>query len=75
VVRIAHQPALAGADMPSILDVWLTIGTIKVLVIYWFTNGRFEVIRHRPGPWEAIVLELADRAPAEPAESHHPAAA
>jgi hypothetical protein len=32
-IRICYQPAIAGASMPSIIDIWLTTGTAKVLTV------------------------------------------
>jgi hypothetical protein len=58
-VRICHQPSIAGSAAPSVVDIWLTAGMIKVFTCYWFGAGRFEVITCRPGAWQARLLDLA----------------
>jgi hypothetical protein len=57
--------------MPSIIDISETVAvdTIKVFTVYCFQNGRFEVIRHKSGPWEDTLQLLAAKPPAEFAES------
>jgi hypothetical protein len=60
-IRIDYQPAVAGASMPSIVEVWetVTVGTMnKVFTVFWYQDGRFETLDHRHGPWEARLLQL-----------------
>jgi hypothetical protein len=58
-IRICHQPSIAGGAAPSVVDVWLTAGTVKVFTCYWFGAGRFEVISRRLGAWQAELLNAA----------------
>jgi hypothetical protein len=62
--RICHQPAVAGASMPRIVEVWETAtagSMIKVFAVFWFQDGnRFEVVAHRPGPWHDILFLAAN---------------
>jgi hypothetical protein len=58
-IRICHQPSIAGSAAPSVVDIWLTAGMIKVFTCYWFSAGRFEVISRRPGAWQAELLNAA----------------
>jgi hypothetical protein len=60
-IRIGYQPAIAGASMPSFIDISETVAvdTVKVFTVYWFQDGRFEVIRHKSGPWEDTLRQRA----------------
>jgi hypothetical protein len=60
-IRIRYQPAIAGTSMPGIIDISETVAvdTVKVFTVYWFQDGRFEVIRHKSGPWEDTLRQLA----------------
>jgi hypothetical protein len=72
-IRIGYQPAIAGASMPSIIDISesVAVDTVKVFTVYWFQGGRFEVIRHKSGPWEDTLRQLAGvERPTESEERH-----
>jgi hypothetical protein len=70
-IRICHEPAIAGADMPSVIDIWQTGIPSPAMTVYWFTDGRFDVISHLAGlPWEDTLRHLAAMAPAESAGRH-----
>ena len=62
-LRINYQPAIAGASMPGIVDVWetATVGAMKkVFTVFWFQDDiRFELVDHQRGPWEDTLLQLS----------------
>jgi hypothetical protein len=53
-IRVALQPAIAGASMPSMLDIRGT-EAVTLFTMHWYAyagDGRTEVLTYRPGNWE-----------------------
>jgi hypothetical protein len=69
--QIRLIPAFAGASFPPCqLEIWRTMGGVKLLDCYWVPKGGFGVRGLRAGPWQATLIDLAAAERAGPLGRH-----